>query len=313
MKKTLNSVFSFILSLILAFSLLLGGLSVFAYNTALNPEALIRVADESKYTEELYQEIYDSWDNLFAITGVSSPEPMLKVLTFEDVKNDAFSYLRSSYNGKGKISTEKIEKELDEKVREYVKSQGEEEISEEVEKNIKELVLSCMGKYEKAIRIPLLPTVLSAAGKIKNYLIPAVIASFAFALVLVVFIFFLQKKRKETLYFLTISAATCALIFLGAAFLAEHYEIASRLPIEASALLTLLSNFIKLLIDEILLFGIVFAGAAVLLLAIYLILSFILKDKTVKEENPEKSSSQTASPEKKNENENCKEAEPTKE
>ncbi len=287
MKKTLASVFSFVLSLFLAFSLLLGSLSLFFYHTALDEKDLVRVADESKYTEELYEEIRDSWENLFAITGVMEPDPMLKLLTPEKVEEDAFSFLRSSFSGKGEISTEKLEKDLDEKIREYVKSQGEEEISEEVEKNIKELVSSCTGKYEKGIRVPLLPTVLGKAGAVKKYLVPAAIASFVFSLVLAVFIFFLQKKKKETLYFLIISVATCAIIFLGAAFFAEGYGLTSRLPIEESALLTLVASFLQFLIDEIFLTGIIFVGIAVLFLAVYLILTFILKGKAFdKEDKP---------------------------
>ena len=279
MKKNLASVFSFILSLFLAFSLLAGSLCLFLYHTALDEKDLIRTADESKYGEELYEEITDSWENLFAITGVSQPKPMLKVLTEKSVEDDAFSYLRSSFEGKGKIDTAELEKALDEKLREYVKAQGEEEISEEVEKNIRDLVSSCKTKYEKGIRVPMLPTVLGKAGAVRKYLPTASIAAFVFALALAVFIFFLQKKKKETLYFLAISAATCGIVFLGAAFFAEGYELTSRLPLEDSALLTLMASFLQFLIDEILLMGIAFFGAAVLILVLYLIFTFLLKEK----------------------------------
>lgn len=294
MKKILPSVFSFVLSLFLAVSLLLGSFSLFVYHTVLDQETLIGVADQSKYTEEMYEEIRDSWENLFAITGVSEPEPILKLLTPEGVEKEAFSYLRSCFGGKGKISTEQMEKDLDEKIRAYVKSQGEEEISKEVEENIEELVSSCAEKYVKGIRVPLLHTVLGKAGALRKYLLPVSVISFAFSLILAVFIFFLQKKKKEILYFLAISTATCAVIFLGATFLAEGYEITARLPIEKSALLTLVASFVQFLIDEICLMGVIFSGVFVLLIVLYLIFTFLLKGK-----NSDKSDAPSVSSEEK--------------
>ncbi len=256
-KKILTSVFSFVLTLFLAFSLLVGSLAIYAENTLCSPEKLEKIGTKSGYTTELYDQIHSSWENLLAITGVTAPEPILAILTPSLVEKDALRYISDSFAGKADISTKELETALDGKIRDYVKGQGE-EIDEEVEKNIQELVSACIKKYEHGIRIPMLPKVLGAVSKLQKYLMPLAIGAFGFSLVLLVFLFFLQQKKKNILYYGAISASTGAMLLVGASFLSDHYELAKRLPLEESALRTLLSSYVQFLTDRLGQVGMVF-------------------------------------------------------
>ena len=69
-KKVLTTIFSLLLSLFMAVSLLLGSLCFYAKQTVCNPERLTQIATEKGYTQTLYEEIAYSWENYLAITVV---------------------------------------------------------------------------------------------------------------------------------------------------------------------------------------------------------------------------------------------------
>ncbi|MBQ8359757.1 MAG: hypothetical protein IJX37_07615 [Oscillospiraceae bacterium] len=286
MKKTvLSTVFSSILSLFLALALLAVGLCIYAANTVCTPSLLTDLAKSSGYCQELYAQIQYDWENLLAITGVADPAPIMAVLTPELVESDAIAYISDSYSGSAKLDTEALEKALDEKVRAYVLTiLPDGTIDEELEKNIDELVTACINDYKSAIRIPALPKILGTVAKLEKYLTVGFWAAAGVAVVLLVFLFFLQQKRQDTLYYTAIATGTNTVIFLTATGLAAHYKIVDRLPIDVSALKTLLTAYLQELLSILQKYGQFFLLATVLLLLVYL-LAVAINLKLQKKEN----------------------------
>ena len=98
-KRVLSIVFSYILALFFAVTMLAGVLCDFAYKTVCDPELLVSHAISSGYATELYDEILYKWENLLSITGIDDTEPFTQVLTLERVEDAAYSYLRNAYTG----------------------------------------------------------------------------------------------------------------------------------------------------------------------------------------------------------------------
>lgn len=277
MKKTiLSTVFSSILALFLALILLVGSLCVYANSTVCDPQLLANTARSSGYCTELYEEIKYDWEDLLAITGVSEPDPILAVLTQEQVEADAIAYITASYTGSAKLDTSALKSALDEKVRAYVipiTPNGN--IDDELEQNINDLVSACIKDYESSIKIPALPKILGAVNKVGKFLTPGLWAVAVAGIVLLVFLFFLQKKWQDTLYFAAISTATNAVMLLSATGLAGYYKLTQRLPIDASALKTLLVSYLQKLLDTLQNYGTFFALITALLIMIYLLITLI--------------------------------------
>lgn len=287
-KAVLSTVFSCILSLFLALALLVGGLCVYASSTVCSPDLLTDLARSSGYCNELYEEIQYDWENLLAITGVADPDPIMAVLTPAQVEADTISYINDSYKGSAAINTEALEAELSEKVRTYVLSiLPDGTIDADLEKNINELIASCISDYKSAVRIPALPKILGTVSKLAPYLTVGLWASVAAAVVILVFLFFLQRKRHDTLYFAAISAGTNAVLLFVATGLVTHYQIVERLPIEVSALKTLLSGYLLILLNTLQKYGYLFLQITLLLLFAYLlavVVSLLLQRKASKNE-----------------------------
>ncbi len=284
MKKTvLSHVFSSVLALFLALLLLALSLAVFANSTLVKPEFLTGLAQYSGYTQALCAEIEEDWENLLAITGIADPEPILAVLTKEQVSADVCAYLEDSYTGTASINTTELEEKLDTQVRAYVLTiLPDETIDKELEKNINELVSACIKDYKNSVRVPALPKILQAISKLGTLLEPAIWIAAAGCAVIAVFIFFLQRKRQYVLYYAAIATATNATLFLCATGLAAHYQLASRLPIGESALRTLLCALAQDMLDRLQMYGYFFLVASALLVLVYLLITVILKTKSRK-------------------------------
>lgn len=269
-KKVLSAVFSSILSLFLAIVLLVGTLSAFAYETVCDQQLLLSTGKESGYTDQLYDEIKYKWENLLSITGVMDTDPIMQVLTPETVNEAALSYLRDAYTGTANIESQSLRDDLEAEVREYAYSNNIHATPQaELDQNISDLVSACMKEYTNAIKIPLLPRLLGAVSKIGPYLkmIPIVCAICAAAFLL--FLFFLQSRRADTLYYACISTGTNALLILGGIWMAGHYRVVDRLPVEISALRTLVVSYLNDLFEHLQPFGDAFLLAALLLLLLY--------------------------------------------
>lgn len=282
-KKILSTTFSFVVSLFLAIVFLAGTLCLFAGNTVCQPAYLTQIAESSGFTDELYEEIKYNWENLISITGVEDTASMMPMLTKEQVSNDVLAALENAYKGTSSLNTDELESQLEAKVRDYAYSNNIHATPEsELNQNIDDLVSACIKDYRRAVSIPLLPTILGTVGKVSPILTPAATATAVAALILLVFLFFLQTERKNTLYYTAISAATNAVILIGLPALAAAYQIVKRLPVEASALKTLIIAYIQALLDQMQFIGFLFLGAAVLLIAVYTLLVFLPKKNSAK-------------------------------
>lgn len=241
MNKPITRVlFSCVLSLFLAFVSLGIGVCYLGKTALFSKHALIRISTQSGYAQQLYKEIAWEWGNLFAITGVETPEAMMSLLTLDAVTADALAYIAAPHT----VETQQLSLQLEHKVREYAYAQtvqvGQEEILEE---NITDLVIACADSYQKAIEIPSLPTILNSFDAISSKLtILGCVLGFAFTL-LSGFLLCLQRKRIFTLYYIAIAAAAAGLVLLGIPAIAAHYHIMARLPFTDSALKTLIIAF----------------------------------------------------------------------
>lgn len=271
-KQILSTVFSIVLALFLAFALLAGSLCMFAKNIVCKPDVLQQTVLSSGYTQELYEQIQYSWENYLAISGVSEPNPIMAILTPEKVREDALRYLENCYNGETVLNTDPIRADLEAKVREYVDGQlGYGVPDDELENNIRELLDACINTYRQALTIPMLPKILKTVSSLEKYTAPGALCTFGFGFLLIVFLFFLQRKRQNTLYYASIATLTNALLLMGAVWLTRHYELIARLPIEESALRTLLISFLQIILDSLWKIGLIFLVSTLALLFLYLL------------------------------------------
>lgn len=276
-KKVLRVIFSCILTLFIAIVVLAGSLCYFAEQTVCDPDILVQTAESSGFAEELYQEIKYDWENLLAITGVMKPDDMMAVLTQEQVQTDAIAYIRDSYTGSATVDTAQIRRQLDEKVREYAYSHNINATPEsELEQNIKDLVDACMAEYRSSITIPLLPKLLGAVTTYSAYLQTGKTITAVAAAVLLLFLFFLQVQRRDTLYYLTLAAATDGIILVGLVQAATYYDVINRIPFDASALKTLLCHYLQSILNSLQGFGMQFGIITGILLAAYLLLCILV-------------------------------------
>lgn len=285
-KKVLSVIFSGILSLFLAIVLLVGALCAFAYGTVCDQQLLTSTANASGYTDQLYEEIKYKWENLLSITGVMDPDPIMQVLTPQTVQEAVLSYLRDAYTGTANIDTQTLRDELEAKIRDYAYSNNIHATPQaELDQNISDLVSACMKEFTSAIKIPLLPRLLGAVSRIAPYLKMAPIICAVCAAALLLFVFFLQPKRRDTLYYASISTATNAVLILGGIWMAGHYRVVDRLPVEISALRTLIVSYLNGLLENLQLYGEVFLQVTILLLLLYalaLVVSALVDRRRVK-------------------------------
>lgn len=271
-KNILRTVFSIILALFMAISALAGSLCAYAEANLCNSKLLLDTAAAGSYADELYEQITYSWENLIAIAGVPEPATLMSDLTVERVKADALAYLQDSYSGSASVDVEDLREKLEEKVRQYAYSNTIHETpEEELERHIDELVTACMQEYTASVKIPLLPKALGAVSKLEKYVSMGKFAGFGFCVVVLVLLFFLQRKKEDTLYYAAIAATTNAVLLAGSAGLAEHYELLKRLPVEVSALKTLLDGYLQPLLDRLGAVGQIFIFVAAGLLAAYVL------------------------------------------
>lgn len=283
-KKILSKIFSYILALFLAVTMFAGVVCDIIYKNVCNPEVILSTAASSGYTTQLYEEIAYKWENLLSVTGISDVEPFIQVLTLEKVENAAYSYLCNSYTGTAEVETQNLSTDLKSRVLEYAENNNIYETSqEELNTNADNLVSACMTEFKNSIRIPLLPKMLSATGKLAPVLKVGPIVCAAFFALLSVFLFFLQRNRTDVLYYSITSTITNAVLLLGISWAAIHYRAAERLPVDISALRTLAVTYLNHLFDRLRTYGygLLILAAALLLLYIAVILVKLLRKKTI--------------------------------
>ncbi len=281
-KATLSTVFSFILSLFLALCLLAGNLCIYARSTLCEQPLLTNTLLESGYCRQLYEEILYKWENLLSICGVpeTENETILQVLTPEGVKQDTLAYFEASYTGAPELDTQALEEGLEALIRSYAyKSDVSLSSQEELDRNITDLVDACMQDYHSCIQVPLMPRLLRKIAPLSQVLQWGILASGVGALALGVFLFFLQRKRADTLYYLGISVGSnAALILILYAFI-NGAQLIYRLPITESALRTFLLSYLGKLLEQFLLLGLCLLGIAAALGLSYFLISSLKRKK----------------------------------
>lgn len=281
-KSVLTTAFSLILSLFLAISLFAGALCVYARGTLCREDLLTDTLVHSGYPQQLYEEILYKWENLLSVCGVPESEngTILQVLTPEGVKQDTLTYFENSYKGGGKLDTQTLSDNLEALVRSYAYSNNIYMSSEEeLDANIADLVEACIEEYHNSVQVPLMPRLLSKLPPLRNMLKWGALAAGAAAALFGVFLFFLQRRRANTLYYGGIATGTNAVLILGLYALAKGTQLVYRLPITESALRTFLIAYLERLLESFLLLGLLFFAITAALALIYFL---ICRLKTVK-------------------------------
>lgn len=276
-KTFLRVFFSCLLALFLAILILGAGLCHLGQRVVCNPATLQKLAVDTGYTKQLYDEIVYDWENYLAITGVETPETIMAVLTQEQVDQDVLQYIKDAYTGTAAVNTETLRGDLESKVREYANSHNIYETpEEELEQNIQDLVDACIDDYTSAINIPMLVKILSTIHRYGTMLLPCLIALSIGSIILLVFIFFLQKQKQDVLYYGAIATATGSIVLLGIPKLAAYYNVLNRLPVTASAMKTLVKSYLQTLLAAIGSYGKVFLITTIALLALYIVITVIV-------------------------------------
>lgn len=276
-KAFLRVLFSCILSLFLAILGLGVALCHYGQTTVCNPDLLQQVAIDNGYSQQLYEEIVYDWENYLAITGVETPEDIMVVLTQEQVQQDALRYLVDAYTGKATVDTATLRNDLEAKVREYAYSHNIYETPEdELSENINDLVDACIDDYRSAISVPMLNKILGTVNRFGTVLSTCTIALAFGCVFLLLFLFFLQKKRQDTLYYTAISSATGSIILLAIPAVAAYYDVVNRLPFMDSALKSLVRGYLQAIIGKIDQYGKIFLIATIAALALYIVTTIVL-------------------------------------
>lgn len=272
MKKFLRVTFSLLLSLFIALLCLAGGICHMAQNAICDPAVLVQAAHNSSFDQSLYEEIRYDWENLISITGVTEPESMMAILTQERVTRDVMQYIEDAYTGIPTLDTDDLRSQLEEQVRQYAYSHNIDVTPDaELEQNIQDLVNACISDYRDAVQVPLLPTLLGYLNKLSPFLSKLTLPIAVGVFVLILFLFFLQKERRNTVYYLCLSVVTGGIVLTGADLIIRHYNVLNRLPFTESALKTLVVTYLTQILDAVRHYGQIYLLVAALLLLIYLL------------------------------------------
>lgn len=272
-KKILRILFSCILSLFISILALALGLSHFAKDYVCNKAHIQSICETSNFTKELYEEIRYDWENLVSITGITEQNSILSVLTPQMVKNDATAFIISSYTGNATLNTETLRANLETKVREYASSHNINATPDaELEKNITDLVDACIEDYRMSVSIPTLPKILGNVSSLSSYLDTLILFAAVGIMLLLLFLLFIQRKKQDVFYYISVSGVTNAILLIGAMHLAGYYEIISRLPFADSALKTLISDYLQSLVNVLEHYGYCYLFVAFVCMAVYLII-----------------------------------------
>ena len=273
MKKTvLSRVFSLMLALFLALSLL--GCAAIAYAgwTVADPENVKKAVIACSYGETLREEIAKKWDNLLSICGIADTSPMLEILTEDRVQADVLTYFADAYHSKQTVDTKSLEEELEAKLWEYTATlENADPEDQELQKNVRDLASACMEEYRISIRVPLLHNVLGAITRYKKWMLCGGLVLAVFSVLLLVFLFFLQRQRRDIFYFAALATATDTLLILGGGLFARGIDLVNRLPLAQSALRDLAVLCASNMLTKLLITGTVLLAVTVLLLLLYIL------------------------------------------
>ncbi len=281
MKKKLSVIFSFILTLFLAIGLFAAVMCQLVCTTVCVPQLWQQAIQDSGYTDTLYEEIYGNWENLLLICGVQQPEEILSsILTQDAVSQQAQDYFAQAYTGEVTLDTTKLKQDLQDALHTYA-AENDVYMTEqaELDANVQELVDVCISEYTNAVQLPLLPRLLSSVAGMQSKLQLLQWCIGGACIGLLVFVFFLQQRRRNVAYYGAIATATNAVLLLGGYGFVAGKQFLQRLPIGASALRDLTIAYGQQILQQMCRLGLLFLAATALLLAVYFICAFITKRK----------------------------------
>ncbi len=244
---------------------------------ALSDTSLIdRAIDRSGYSEMLCGEIAAKWDNLAAICGIENRDELLALLTPDRVLDDSKSYFYAAYSGERLNEYSELRNSVYGIIDSYAREHDAHLILEEqLQANINELVDCCMEEYSSAVNVKFAPTALSAVRNSLPYLKAGIALASLLTAGLAVFIFLLQSRRKDTLYYLGISSLSVTLIFGLLCYLVEKNGYIKRIPFEKTALYYLITDCLNSMLNILKATALITAGLSLLILLAYVALSVL--------------------------------------
>ena len=275
-----RKLFSVVIALFLAVSLFAAGICIYGTHTVCRQELLLEQLESTGYTRELYGEIVARWQNLLTLAGVAEPETILCVLTPETVAEDAAAYFRNACNGAATPDNQDLRTALEQALRSYAEAHNiQARPQTELEEHNRTLVNACMADYRLIMQNPLLPKAVNAVLARRDLLkTGGYIAGAASALFLAA-LFFLQEKRRNTLYYAAISAASCAVSVFGVWGYFHHKNILQT--VAQSPIKTLAAGYLTRLLQSLRLLGDIYLAAAAALLLGYLTCCFLKHRKSL--------------------------------
>jgi hypothetical protein len=280
-KKKLSVIFSLILTLFLAIGLFAEAMCQLVCTTVCVPQLWQQAIQDSSYTDTLYEEIYGNWENLLLICGVQRPEEILSsILTREEVSKHAQDYFAQAYTGEVTLDTTKLKQDLQDALYSYAAENNVYKTEQaELDANVQELVDVCIGEYTNAVQLPLLPRLLSSVAGMQSKLRLLQWYIGGACIGLLVFVFFLQQRRRNVAYYGAIATVTNTVLLLGGYGFVAGKQFLQRLPIGASALRDLAIAYGQQILQQMCRLGLLFLAATALLLVVYFICAFITKRK----------------------------------
>lgn len=244
--------------------------------TLLDENTVYRSLNNTDYTTMLSDEIKGKWDNLASICGVEDREELLALVTPELVLSDTKEYFRQSYADETPTENTDLRNRVYEIVEQYAKEHDAHLISdEELEKNINDLVDYCMDDYNSAVKVRFMPTVISSLNRLNTLLVSAAIACAVVLVLFAVFTFFLQVRRRDTLYYMSISLLTNAVVFWAAHLVVMRNGYIERIPVAKTALYYLVTDYLRYCLAIIKNIAVILSVSAVVLIAIYISIGIV--------------------------------------
>lgn len=272
----LRSIICWILAFFLAAVLLAGVLCVFGRVVTADRTALFDSMQETDYAETLTSEIREKWDNLAAITGIQERTELLNLVTEQRVAVDSQTYYENAYLGQSVLDTDALRREVRTFVEEYVAGTDPWFVNEaELQQNITDLVDACIDEYALSVKIKLMPNVLGQMEKIASLLEKGMWVCAVMTLLLTVFLFFLQVRRRETLRYLFCAVAPTPILLLAACRFVKAEAYIYRLPMADSALKGMLEQYLEKILAMLQYIGEITVWVAMGVLGLYLVICMV--------------------------------------
>lgn len=242
-KTSLNIILSFVLIILIAINLLINMLE----NKILNKDYILSKMEETQIYLQISREVQSGFENYIYQSGL--PEDIIKDLYTEEIlKNDVNSFVNAIYDGTEiKISNDLVKQNLDNKINEYLVSQGK-TLNEQGKKNIEKFEKLIVGEYKDNISIYKDVYELShdAVEKISSIVDKIKILPMVFiAIVMIILIIINLKDLIQVINYVCISFLSLGILLkIGISMIFSKIDIDNIIMI-AKSLSNLLINVVK--------------------------------------------------------------------